>query len=124
MISFCYALDMNEDMRKVIIYGDSLILEGVRARLEDCADIQVISLNQPCTMLAEVITAQRPVALIFDAAAGQPEFPAFLLQQPELLLIGIEPEMHQAWVWSGRQAAAVEAADLLGVIRNEDMSTH
>ncbi len=110
-----------EDLRKVIIYGDSLILEGVRAKLEASPGIQVISLNPPCTSLANVITAQHPAALIFDSAAGQPEFPAFLLQQPELLLIGIEPETHQAWVWSGRQAAAVEAADLLCVIRNEDL---
>ena len=112
---------MDEDLRKVIVYGDSLILEGVRARLEDCAGIQVISLNPPCTVLAKEIMAQRPVALIFDSAAGQPEFPAFLLQQPNLLLIGIEPETHKAWVWSGRQAAAVEAADLLNVIRNENL---
>ena len=58
--------------------------------------------------------------MIFDTAAVQPDFPSSLLQQPDLLLIGINPETHQALVWTGKQAAAVDAADLLSVIRQKD----
>jgi len=36
--------------------------------------------------------------------------------QPGLLLIGIDPETHQVLVWSGRQATATAAADLLQMI--------
>jgi hypothetical protein len=39
---------MNDDQLEVIVYGDSLILEGVRASLKTCADIKVIALNPPC----------------------------------------------------------------------------
>jgi hypothetical protein len=39
---------MEKKSRKVIPYVDSLILEGVCASLETCADIKVIALNPPC----------------------------------------------------------------------------
>ena len=74
---------MNRNRRRVIVYGDGLILASVRADLE----------------------AKRPDIL----------FP--LLQQAGLLLMGIDPETHQALVWSGRQAPAVAAANLIGIIQ-------
>jgi hypothetical protein len=58
-----------------------------------------------------------PAALIFDLKAEEPDFPLALLQQPGLLLVGIDPETHDVLVWSGRQATAVSAADLVAVIR-------
>jgi hypothetical protein len=76
-------LFMNRNRRRVIVYGDGLILASVRADLE----------------------AKRPDIL----------FP--LLQQAGLLLMGIDPETHQALVWSGRQAPAVAAANLIGIIQ-------
>ena len=102
---------------KVILYGDSLVLQGVRASVEACPEIEVISLQPEIVSLKQEIAAHCPVALIFDTTTGQLDFPSFLLQQPGLQLIGIDPETHRALVWSGRQAAAVEAADLLSVIR-------
>ena len=116
---FCYAEVMVKKSRKVIVYGDSLVLEGVCATLAGFVDIQVIPLNSPGHTLAKEILVQNPVALIFDTSAGQPDFPSVLLQQPDLLLIGIDPETHKAMVWSGRQAAAIEATDLLNVIRGK-----
>jgi hypothetical protein len=38
---------MKGNSRKVIVHGDSLVLEEVRASLETCADIKVIALNPP-----------------------------------------------------------------------------
>ncbi len=111
---------MSTNQRRVILYGDSLILQGVRASLETCPDLEVITLDPACVSLQQEITAQGPVALVFDTAAVRPDFPSSLLQRPNLLLIGINPETHQALVWTGRQAAAVEAADLLSVIRQKD----
>ena len=56
--------------------------------------------------------------MLFDLEMGQPDFVVPLLhRQPDLLLIGIDPQTRQALVWSGRQAAAIQAADLLSVIQ-------
>jgi hypothetical protein len=111
---------MGTNQRRVILYGDSLILQGVHASLETCPDLEIITLDPACVSLKQEIRTHNPLALVFDTAAVQPDFPSSLLQQPNLLLIGIDPETHQALVWTGKQAAAVEAADLLSVIRQKD----
>ena len=111
---------MSGHLCKVILYGDSLVLQGARASLEACPDLEVISLPPESVSLKQVITAKGPVALAFDTSAVGQDFPSSLLQLPDLLLIGIDPETHQALVWSGRQAAAINAADLLSVIRQKD----
>ena len=107
---------MNAYQRRAIVYGDSLILEGVRASLDKCPGLEVLVLHQPPETLPDELRAHCPAALIFDVEAIQPELLLSLFQQPCLLLIGIDPETHRALVWSGRQAAAVDAADLLQVI--------
>ena len=108
---------MSENQRRVILYGDSLILAGVRASLETCPDLQILLLDPSQDKPLEAIRSCCPATFIFDLGAVQPDFQLSLLQQPGLLLVGINPETHQALVWSGRQAAAAAAADLVDVIR-------
>ena len=112
---------MDEKRQRVILYGDSLILDGVRASLETCPSIEVLVLDRPLAGSLEALHPLCPAALIFDLEAERPDFPLALLQQPGLLLIGIDPETHQVLVWSGRQATAVSAADLVGVIGGESV---
>lgn len=107
---------MNGDQRRVVLYGDSLILAGVRASLEACPDLQVHSLDPSLDKPLDAIQALCPATLIFDLDAVRPDFQLALLQQPGLTLIGMEPETHQALVWSGRRAVAWEAADLVNLI--------
>ncbi len=107
---------MNEKQR-VILYGDSLILDGVRATLARSPGIEILVLDQPLDRPLDALPPLCPAALIFDLEAEEPDFPLALLQQPGLLLVGIDPETHQVLVWSGKQATAVSAADLVGVIR-------
>lgn len=113
----CYAHFMSAKLRKVIVYGDSLILAGVRHRLETCPDLKIILMDQSKEEPFETILANCPAAFVFDLEAIQPDFQLSLLQLPDLLLIGIDPETHQALVWSGRQEAAVQVDDLVSIIR-------
>ena len=111
---------MNENRRRVVLYGDSLILAGVRASLESCPDLQVLFLDRSLQEPLDAIGAWCPATFVFDMDAVQPDFQLSLLQQPGLLLVGIDPKTHQALVWSGREEAAVVAADLISLIdRNE-----
>ncbi len=100
------------------MYGDSLILEGVRAELVCNPGLEVIMLEFPLKNLLEELRLLNPAVIIFDMGAIQPDFPLAMLQRPDLLLIGINPETHQALVWSGKQSAAVVAADLLEIVQN------
>jgi hypothetical protein len=114
---------MKAERQRVILYGDSLILEGLRVRLETRPGIEILVLDQPLDTLCEDLRSLCPAALIFDLGAVQPGFPLALLQQPGLRLIGIDPETHQVLVWLGRQAAVVDAADLIQVLE-EDSHEH
>jgi hypothetical protein len=108
---------MSTTTRQVILYGDSLVLQGVRAALADCPDVELRWLDPALEGPLETIQACCPAVFIFDMAAVRPDFLLALLQQPGLRLVGIEPETHQAVVWSGRHEAAVVAADLFNIIQ-------
>jgi hypothetical protein len=108
---------MNGTRRKTILYGNSLILEGVRVELAGNPYLDVIMLNQPLLKPLEDLLALKPAAIIFDTSAIQTDFPLTMLQQPGLLLIGIDPVTHQALVWSGRRVRAVESADLIEILQ-------
>ncbi len=107
---------MNGNRRRVILYGNTLILQGVRASLANCAGLEVIVVDQPAQVSPEELAAYCPAVVIFDMSVMQPQLLLGLFQQPGLLLVGMNSETHQALVWSGRQAAAVNAADLVQVL--------
>lgn len=102
---------------RTILYGNSLILEGVRAELACDPGIEVLMLDQFLDDPLEELRVLNPGVIIFDLAAVQPDFPLAMLQQPGLLLIGIDPVTHQAQVWSGMQVAAASVGDLMAMIQ-------
>lgn len=114
---------MKEKRQRAVLYGDSLILAGARADLSACPGVELILLDQPLAQPVEQICALRPDAVIFDLGVVPADFPGSLLHQSNLLLIGLDPETHQALVWSGRQEAAAEARDLLEIIQNKKGAT-
>ena len=97
-----------------------MILAGVRANLEARPDFEILVLDRPLDSPLEELQRLCPAAVVFDLGASRPDFLFPLLQQPGLLLIGIDPETHQALVWSGRQAPAVASADLIGIIKQKE----
>ena len=65
---------MNENRRRVVLYGDSLILAGVRAGLEHCPDLHVISLDPSLGNLMDAVRAYCPATFIFYMDAVRPDF--------------------------------------------------
>jgi hypothetical protein len=108
---------MSTTTLQVILYGDSLILQGVRAALAERPNVELHWLDPAREWPLETIRACCPAVFIFDMAAVRPDFQLELLQQPGLRLVGIEQETHQAVVWSGRHEAAVVAADLFNIVQ-------
>ncbi len=93
-------------------------MEGVRAKLAGDPSLEVIALDYPLDNPLEQLRRLNPAVIIFDLGAIQADFPLAMLRQPDLLLVGIDPENHQALVWSGRQAEAVAASDLMEILQN------
>ncbi len=116
---FCYAGFMVETQRRTILYGDSLILEGVRAELAGNPRVEVIVLDGSLEKPLEELRALNPTVIIFDQSAIQPDFPLAMLQRPDLTLIGINPETRQALVWSGRLFSALSMQELFELIQKD-----
>ncbi len=94
-----------------------MILQGVRAELAGNPSLEVFMLDDPLDQPLEELRALNPAVIIFDLGAIQPDFPLAMLQRPDLLLIGINPETHQALVWSGRQYSALSMQELFKLIQ-------
>jgi hypothetical protein len=103
-------------LRRVILYGESLILGSLGASLRDRPDLEIVPLAAPLPQ-AQELDALAPDAILFDLEAAQPEAALQLLKtRPQLLLIGIDPASEEMLIFSGRQERAVAVADVLRVI--------
>lgn len=104
------------DHRRVLLYGDSLILDSVWALLQNWRGFEVISRSPALPDLAEVETLA-PDAVLFDVETTRPEAVFPLLEtQPGLLLLGISPDGNVIRLWSGRQLRELSSKELKDVI--------
>jgi DNA-binding NarL/FixJ family response regulator len=118
-IQIGYAGTMMKKRLRVILYGDTLVLAGMRLSLEANSAFEVIAFNGPDTTEQELLALQ-PDVVIFDTSSVQPQFRYNLIQtQFELQLIGIDPDRDQALVWSGQHLHELSLQDLVDVINQE-----
>ncbi len=108
---------MKEERQQIIVYGDSVILAGVRANLETHPDLEILVFDRPLDDPAKALRSFCPATVIFDLKAIPPDFPSSFLRQPDLVLIGIDPETHQALVWSGRQFSELSMQEFFELIQ-------
>ncbi len=104
-------------MQRVVLYGTTLVVSTIGASLQASADLELIRIDPALPGAAERLLALQPSAVVFDLAAGQPDFAMSLLrQQPGLLLIGADPSSDDLLVLSSHAARALSVADLVAVI--------
>ncbi len=104
--------------QKILFYGNSLMLSGIRASMQTCSWLDVIALNGTATE-AELL-ASCPNVVIFDMGAIQPEFLLTRLQTlPGLLLIGIDPESHEVLL-TGQAAGSISVEQIEQLVRIQE----
>ncbi len=109
---------MREKRQKILLYGNSLVLAGMRASLEACPGWEVIALDGPASE-AELLAPEVSV-VIFDMGAIQSEFLLTQMQaQPDLLLIGIDPESHEVLL-AGQQAGSIALEQIFQIVRSRE----
>jgi hypothetical protein len=103
--------------KKVVIYGNSVILGTIGASLKLCSGLEVTTLPQK---ERQSINALNPDILVYDLDATQPqEVFSFLKIDPAMPLIGISPDVNLIRVWSLREFKELSIKDLLQVILSE-----
>ena len=108
---------MIEKVCRVIVFGNTLVLAGVRTSIGLDPSCETIACEH--TARLQELAALRPDALIFELDAIPGEFVYCLSRElPGLLLIGIDPETNRAIFWAGQEAEEVTAQDLTSAIRH------
>lgn len=106
-------------IRRILLYGNSLILGSVRASLQRCSQFEVTTLDPPLPESLK-LDAATPDILLFDLDTTHAEAVFSLLEtNPRLLLIGISPDINLVKIWSGRQLRELSTQDLVELIRSE-----
>ena len=92
-------------------------MSSLCASLQDRPEFEVRGLHGlSCADLGDP-DATLPDVILFDLAAGQPDFAIPLLQKsPMTLLIGVDLMSHKMLVLSGEQSRLLTADDLMEVI--------
>lgn len=112
---------------RIILYGDTLVLAGMRLNLGANPAFEVVALNVSNIAGQEqpderALFALQPDVVIFDTSLVQPKF-LFNLNELKsgVQLIGIDPDRDQVQVWSGQQLHELSMQDLVSVLAKKDV---
>ena len=109
-----------EPSSRLILYGNSMFLAGIKAELEQRTSFELITVEAKYPDAAALIDTCNPRVVLFDLAAEQPSFAFSLLRErPGLLLIGVDPCSDQLLLLSSQPVKASGMSDLVKVIKKE-----
>jgi hypothetical protein len=104
--------------RRILLYGNSVILGSIGASLKRSAQFEVMKLAPPLDE-AFKLDIGKPDVLIFDLETPQTEVVfSYLESNPSLLLVGISPDINLVQVWSGREFRELSTQGLLELIKS------
>jgi DNA-binding NarL/FixJ family response regulator len=107
-----------EKQQRVIVYGNTVVLAGIEARLRLDPNTEVIGHTQ--TGNQQELAGLHPDVVIFDLDDVQPEFLQTQFQlQPDLLLIGIDPESHEVLL-TGQATRSITLDQITRIMQNRD----
>jgi hypothetical protein len=105
--------------RRILIYGNSVILGAIEASLSGCSEFEVMTLNLPMPG-AQVLEDVTPDILLFDLESPHSKAVFSILKtNPSFLLMGISPDINLVKIWSGRQVRELSTQSLLELIKSE-----
>ena len=108
-----------EATRRVLLYGNSIILESIGASLLQSARLEVAACESPPAD-RRLIDELNPDIILFDSEATRAEALLPLLEShPSALLIGVSPDVNLVKVWSSRQLREMSLTDLVEIIDSD-----
>lgn len=106
-------------LRRILLCGDSVVLGSVGASLDRASEFELIHLQDPQPTEAE-LREVRPDVILFDIENDHPEEAFHLLENdPDLLLLGISPDVNLVRLWAGRQYHELSADALAALIAGD-----
>lgn len=109
--------------RRVLLYGSSLHLEGVRTSLQSYADLDVTSVDEESPNALQSILACHPDVVVFDSSGGKPDWALELANhRSAIVLIGVDPAQDHALVLYSRRPQVLTMHDLVQAINASPIS--
>jgi hypothetical protein len=104
-----------DKQRRVVLYGQSVVLGALRASLERHLHLEVVSVSPLAT--ADALVELAPEAILYDAGDGCPGSAVALLRtHPDLLLIVVDPASEELLLVTGQRYRPQSADELAQVI--------
>ena len=104
--------------RRILLYGNSVILGSIGASLQRSAQFEVTKLAPPLDK-ALVHNPAKPDILLFDLETPRTEAVfSYLESNPGLLLVGISPDINLVQAWSGREFRELSTQGLFELIQS------
>ena len=109
-----------EGQRAIALIGDSILMEGVKLRLETCREWTVVQIDPARSDLRSTLRRLVPALIIteLDAPWGDALF-TLLRDEPDLQLIGLDPTQGRLIVLTGRHYASRTLQDLLQLVQEQ-----
>ena len=107
------------DIRKVVLYGNSVFMAGVEAGLKSRDEIEVIHIDASLPNAAQELDVLNPAVVIFDLSSPPPlrlGLP-FIREHLGLPFIGLDVTSNTVLVLSCQQYTALTVDDLARVIQ-------
>jgi len=102
--------------KRIVLYGNSVVVGSVGASLERTGQYEVIHLPLPAPDASE-LDALAPDVVVFDVDSGHAEAAFALLEtRSGLLVLGVSPEGDVVRLWSRRHYHARSSRDLAALI--------
>jgi hypothetical protein len=104
------------ERRRILVYGNSLVVEGVGASLRRTGGFDVFSVDPPLPGPPE-LEDMAPDVVLFDVEGQHPEPVLALLESlPDLLVLGLSPDGNVARLWTGRRYHDLTTGDLAALL--------
>ncbi len=109
-----------DGQRTIALIGDSILMEGVKLRLEACREWTVVQIDPARSDLWSTLRRLVPALIIteLDAPWGDALF-TLLRDEPDLQLIGLDPTQGRLIVLTGRHYASRTLQDLLQLVQEQ-----
>lgn len=109
-----------DGQRTIALIGDSILMEGVKLRLETCREWTVVQIDPARSDLWSTLRRLVPALIIteLDAPWGDALF-TLLRDEPDLQLIGLDPTQGRLIVLTGRHYASRTLQDLLQLVQEQ-----
>jgi hypothetical protein len=104
------------ERRRILVYGNSLVVEGVGASLRRAGGFDVVRVDPPLPGPSG-LEDMAPDVVLFDVEGQHPEPVLALLESlPDLVVLGLSPDGNVARLWTGRRYHDLTTGDLAALL--------